>query len=166
MTESEFRQKVMPLRRQMYGLGLRMGISPDDTADAVQEILLRLWRRRDGIPDAGVELRLYCLSAMRNECLTMMRLSRASAPLDATSDIGCEDTDTTEFGDTRQHIETLIGCLPPGQRDAIRLSAFGQLETREIAREMGMTETNVRQLLSRARKKLRLEIGKFGENIK
>lgn len=37
MTESEFRQKVMPLRRQMYGLGLRMGISPDDTADAVQE---------------------------------------------------------------------------------------------------------------------------------
>ena len=37
MTEQEFRQRVLPLQRLMYGVALKMGMPPDDAADAVQE---------------------------------------------------------------------------------------------------------------------------------
>ncbi|MDE6027304.1 MAG: RNA polymerase subunit sigma-70, partial [Muribaculaceae bacterium] len=51
MEEKEFRQKVMPLQRMMYALALKLGLPPDDAADAVQETQLRLWRGREGLPE-------------------------------------------------------------------------------------------------------------------
>ena len=60
-----------------------------------------------------------------------------------------------EYNDTRRHIEILIDTLPPGQRDAIRMSGFGGLDNSEIAEATGQTENNVRQLLSRGRRRLR-----------
>lgn len=94
MTEKEFRQRVMSLHRLMYGMALRMGMPPDDAADA-------------------------------------------------------------EYRDTRAAIERLIDSLPEGQRTAIRLSSFGGLDNNEIAATTGLSEANVRQLLSRGRRKLR-----------
>ena len=41
MTEKEFRQRVVPLQRLMYGLALKMGMPPDDAADVVQETQIK-----------------------------------------------------------------------------------------------------------------------------
>lgn len=165
MTEREFRERVLSLRRLMYGVALKMGIPPDDAADAVQEALVKLWRHRDGIPENPGESRLYCMAALRNECLSLIRrrppASAASAgiPLEEAADVKASpDNDTglvAEYNDTRRHIEILIDTLPPGQRDAIRMSGFGGLDNSEIAEATGQTENNVRQLLSRGRRRLR-----------
>ncbi len=155
MTEQEFRQKVLPLQRQMYGIALRMGIPPDDAADAVQETQIKLWRRRDGIPEADSELRLYCLAAFRNECISMLRRSRPIVGLDEAAELRGDETETTEYRDMKHRIETLIDRLPAGQSRVIRLSGFGGLDNTEIAEATGQTENNVRQLLSRGRKRLR-----------
>lgn len=150
----------MPLRRLMYGVALRMGIPPDDAADAVQEALVKLWRHRDGIPREPAELRLYCLASLRNECLTQLRRRRETpSPLEEAAALKAPpDSDSAlmaEYSDTRRHIESLLDTLPPGQREAIRLSGFGGLDNTEIARATGQTENNVRQLLSRGRRRLR-----------
>lgn len=73
MTEKEFRQRVLPLQRLMYGLALKMGMPPDDAADVVQETQIKLWRHRVDIPDDDGALRMYSLSTLRRECITMMR---------------------------------------------------------------------------------------------
>lgn len=62
MTEKEFRQRVVPLQRLMYGLALKMGMPPDDAADVVQETQIKLWRHRVDIPDDDGALRMYSLS--------------------------------------------------------------------------------------------------------
>lgn len=155
MTEQEFRQKVLPLQRQMYGIALRMGIPPDDAADAVQETQIKLWRRRDGIPESDSELRLYCLAAFRNECISMLRRSRPIVGLDEAAELRGDETETTEYRDMKHRIETLIDRLPAGQSRVIRLSGFGGLDNTEIAEATGQTENNVRQLLSRGRRRLR-----------
>lgn len=162
MTEEEFRLKVLPLRRQMYCLALRMGIPPDDAADAVQDTQIRLWRRRDGIPSLHAELKLYCIAAMRNECLSRIRHKKPTGPIDEAVFESAVEYDEVEYADTRQRMDILISKLPAGQREAIRLSAFGQLDNTEIASRMGQTESNVRQLLSRGRRKLREMMG-FGD---
>ncbi len=66
-----------------------------------------------------------------------------------------EEDGSAEYRDQRQRIKNLIDSLPPGQRDVLRLSAFGGLDNSEIAEVTGMSESNVRQLLSRGRKRLR-----------
>ena len=45
--------------------------------------------------------------------------------------------------------------LAPDQQKVLRLKAFDELTTEEIAKQMSIQPENVRQLLSRARKKLR-----------
>ena len=59
MGEKEFRQKVLPLQRMMYALALKIGLPPDDAADAVQETMLKLWRGREGIPEEPRQLHAW-----------------------------------------------------------------------------------------------------------
>lgn len=155
MTEREFKIRVIPLRHLMYGVALRMGIPPDDAADIVQETLIRLWHRKELIPKGTSELKLYCLASSRNECLTRIRLKKHLEPLEEASIQNTMCFDDLESNETINNIEQMIEKLPESQRKAIKLRAFGDFETSEIAEVMGESEMNVRQLISRARKKLR-----------
>ncbi|MDE6393175.1 MAG: sigma-70 family RNA polymerase sigma factor [Muribaculaceae bacterium] len=156
MTEQEFRQRVLPLQRLMYGVALKTGLPPDDAADAVQETQVRLWRRRDRIPDNDAELKLYCMAALRNECISTLRRRKPSVALEEAEELKTpEEESSAEYRDTRRRIETLIDSLPGSQGKVIRMSSFGGLDNAEIARATGNTENNVRQLLSRGRRRLR-----------
>lgn len=156
MTEKEFKSKVvLPMKSVMYGIALRMGISPDEAADVVQDTLIRLWRANDRIPLDEAGARAYCMAAFRNCCITAIGRRRDNVPLDAVAEIASGDADSAEYSDTRRKIEILIKGLPPGQRDVIRMSGFADMDCDEIARATGLTEGNVRQLLSRGRKRLR-----------
>lgn len=145
----------MPLQRRMYGTALKMGIPPDDAADIVQETQVKLWRRCDGIPKEEKECGLYCMASFRNDCLTYLRRRRPTVELEEVAEQGGPDKDDIENRDTLQRVEKLIETLPKGQREAIKLSGFGGLEINEIAEATGQTEGNVRQLLSRGRRRLR-----------
>jgi len=148
MTEQEFRQRVLPLQHLMYGVALKTGLPPDDAADAVQETQVRLWRRRDRIPDDDTELKLYCMAALRRR--------KPSVALEEAEQLKTpEEESSAEYRDTRRRIETLIDSLPGSQGKVIRMSSFGGLDNAEIARATGNTENNVRQLLSRGRRRLR-----------
>lgn len=155
MSEKDFRERVMPLRRQMFGLALRLGIPPDDAADAVQETLIRLWKRRHELPGTDTELRLYALVSIRNECVSRLRQRRPTESIESAYTRTSETYDRVEQDDSCRRIECLLTRLPSGQREAIRLSAFAQLDNSEIAAATGQSEANVRQLLSRGRRRLK-----------
>ena len=156
MEEKEFRQKVMPLQRRMYAVALKLGMPPDDAADAVQETQLKLWRGREGIPEKPGALTAYCMVSLRNECISILRKRRDQSPLDQAGQIiGETGPEAVEMRDTRRHIEQLIDLLPEGQQRVIRLSSFGEFDVPEIVEATGYSAGNVRQLLSRGRKRLR-----------
>ena len=124
MEEKEFRQRVMPLQRRMYAMALRLGIPPDDAADAVQETQLKLWRGKAGIPDDSGGMTAYCLTAMRNECISFLRKKKDLSTLESAGAIGIEP-DTVDVIEPQRRIEILIDSLPEGQKRVIRLSSFG-----------------------------------------
>lgn len=45
--------------------------------------------------------------------------------------------------------------MPPAQKEILRLSIFEDLSAKEISEITGVSGTNVRQLLSRGRKKIK-----------
>lgn len=165
MEDKEFRQKVMPLQRLMYAMALKIGLPPDDAADAVQETLLKLWRRREGIPEEEPARNAYCLIAIRNECLTIIKKQRSDLPIEKAAGINSKPTtEAIEAQDTKNLIEHLISYLPDGQKTVIRLSSFGEYDIPEICDATGYSPGNVRQLLSRGRKRLRELLNQFENN--
>ena len=139
----------------MYGTALRIGLCPEDAADTVQETLIKLWRFRTGIPEDDTETRYYCMTALRRECITALRGQKTKVPLEVISGVSSpEDRSSAEFRDTRRWIETLIDTLPPDQAKVVRLGSFGGLDNAEIAEVTGLSPANVRQLLSRGRRRL------------
>lgn len=156
MEEKEFRQRVMPLQRLMYSMALRLGLPPDDAADVVQDTQLKLWRSREIIPPESGSLKAYCLVSLRNECVSMMRKRKSTASIEHLVDLPSESDDNpTESRDFQILLEKMINTLPDGQQRVIRLSSFGGFDIQEISDTTGFSPGNVRQLLSRARKRLR-----------
>ena len=155
MTERDFRDKVMTLRHRMYGVALGLGLDPDEAADSVQVTLIHLWHKRNELPVDSSRLVLYAFVSVRNECLTRLRLRRQSEPLETISRLQEEQVDRVEQEDLCQYVVQLMKLLPEEQQKVLRLKAFEQLDNHEIALAIRQTESNVRQLLSRGRKKLK-----------
>lgn len=156
MEEKEFREKVMPLQRMMYAMALKMGLPPDDAADAVQETQLKLWRGREGIPEDPSATKAYCMVSFRNECLSILRGRLDTTDIENAAGLRSSSvTEMLEANDTKVRIEQLIDSLPEGQQRVIRLSSFGEYDVMEISEVTGYSPGNVRQLLSRGRKRLR-----------
>lgn len=63
--------------------------------------------------------------------------------------------DLVEEKDRLRHLLGLIPHLPPDQQTVLKLRAIDELTTEEIAKRMNIQPENARQLLSRARRKLR-----------
>lgn len=156
MNEKAFRQLVLPLQRRMYAYALKLGLPPEDAADAVQETQLKLWRGREGIPDAPLLFQSYCLTTLRNECISHIRKRKLTDPLENAEKIPAEDyIERIEADDNRQSIDRIIDHLPDSQRNVIRLNTYGEMDVTEIASATGLSTANVRQLLSRGRKRMR-----------
>ncbi len=166
MDTNEFRQKIIPLSNKLLrfaGFFLKDG---EDAKDAVQDVLLKLWQKRDGL--SGVEnLQAFAMQATRNLCLDRIK-ARRTVRMDEQAEIKtgtlAEMKDATEWKDTAGQIRDLIGKLPEQQRTVIYLRDIGQLEYPEIAVITGMELNAVRVNLSRARKQVRDELLKRWEN--
>jgi RNA polymerase sigma-70 factor (ECF subfamily) len=61
-------------------------------------------------------------------------------------------------GETREAIVSAIDELPPSQREVITLRDIGGWSTQEVCNALGVSETNARVLLHRARAKVRAAV--------
>lgn len=157
-TEEFFKREILTRYRAMYRVAaVILDNNRDDAADAVQMAMTRLWERRSTLPavqnPAG-----YCLAAARTAAVDLIRSRHSAEELTEASAATADDSVTGRV-EASQQLDTigrLIGQLPANQQRVIRLSAWSGCSNTEIAAATGLSEANVRTLLSRARTKLRL----------
>lgn len=130
----------------------------DDADEVLNDTLLTIWRRLDDVPDDrrlpwayGVARR--CLANHRRGSVRRLRLVEK-----AGSTARAHDDEWTSEADV--HLHDAMGRLNDADREIVRLWAWERLEPREIAQVLGTSANAVSLRLTKARRKLEVEISR------
>lgn len=153
-----FESLVRPHLRFLFNLALgRMGQS-EGAEDAVQEALLRVFRRFPPVA-ASTELRAFLARVVINECrrqrasrwLRLVRTGGEESPREAA------EPGQDRLTDQRRVYATIVELLPElaaRERSVFVLRALEELDFAEIGTILGIRDGTARQLHLRARRKM------------
>lgn len=157
MKQQAFLNIIDPVKHKMYRLALRLLTSREAAEDATQEVILKLWDRKDKLNDyANVEA--YAMTMTRNFCLDQLKSKQNSHLKIVHQNYESGESSAQknlEHQDELKWIEKIIMDLPEQQRIIFQLRDIEEYEFSEIAEIVQMNETAIRVALSRARKKIR-----------
>lgn len=154
MTSGEFISVFTPLEGPLYRLAFHLLESEQDAQDAVQDLFLKLWNKKDSL-DRVQDPGAYCFVLMRNMCID--RLRTAGFRSRDLPDIG-GDGGPFESLDARESLARVMSAvekLPDSQRRVLKMRAVEELSYKEIQERTGMDYLTLRVLLSQARRKIR-----------
>lgn len=158
---------VLRQSRFVFRVAYSVLLNPDDAEDAAQETFLKLYRH-GGWQHAKNERAFLARVAWR----TAVDRRRASIKPTATSFIPVRDTELVidppstspdpeqvlTAVNERAVVHAMIDALPEELRVPLALSAFEELNSREIGRILSIPEGTVRTRLQRAREVLRRKL--------
>lgn len=145
---------------RLLGFALRRVDRPEDAADVVAETFLVAWRRLGDVPP-GDEARLWLYGVARR---TLANHHRGSGRRDRLGHRLREQLATCAPDPAERIVDTLavekaLATLGSADREVIQLALWEGLEPREIAVVLRTTSIAVRSRLSRARARLRDQLG-------
>lgn len=164
MKKLSFRDDVLPLKDKIFRLALRITLSRAEAEDIVQDVLIKVWNRRDDLAEVD-SIEAYCLTVCRN--LSLDRLQRKE-----NDNVNLDDAPPTEADDAPpdlqmirneriDNIKRLIERLPIPQRAAMQLRDMEGKTYKEISAITGQTEEQVKVNIFRARQYIRKQIEKI-----
>ena len=164
MKKLSFRDDVLPLKDKIFRLALRITLSRAEAEDIVQDVLIKVWNRRDDLAEVD-SIEAYSLTVCRN--LSLDRLQRKE-----NDNVNLDDAPPTEADDAPpdlqmirneriDNIKRLIELLPIPQRAAMQLRDMEGKTYKEISAITGQTEEQVKVNIFRARQYIRKQIEKI-----
>jgi len=157
MDQTEFLHTVIPFKDKLYRLAKRLLVSVEEAEDATQEILLKLWSKKNGISQYN-NIEAFAMTMVKNLCLDRLKSKQAGNLKLVHSNY--EDGNISlqkqlEQEDTLGWIQKIMEELPEQQKMVMQLRDVEEYEFEEIATILEMNPTAVRVALSRARKAVR-----------
>ena len=154
MTDAAFHTVWIPLQERFYRVAYYLLEDRADALDAVQDLYVKLWNRRDSL-DLIQNPGAYGALLVRNLCIDRIRrLTPAEALPDDLP--GREPPDEQLAAkETLGAVMQAIERLPDSQRNLMKLHLLQGLSYEEIAAETGLSPLNIRVQVSLARKKLK-----------
>lgn len=145
----------------LYDYGLKLtGGNEELTKDAIQDVFLALWHRREEWRSIA-SVKAYLLVSLRHKLVdylrTRQRFTPAADPESTSFTFSPEDFLIREHteADRSACVATLLNRLPRRQREAIYLRFYNELDYADVARAMGVTERTVYNLVHEGLTKLR-----------
>ena len=160
MKQQTFLKMMNPVQDKMYRLALRLLVSKESAEDAVQEVMLKLWNKKEKL-DTYDNLEAFSMTVTKNYCLDQLKL-KANNNLKIVhsnhEDHSQSLQKNIEVQDDLNWVQKVIEKLPEQQKILVQLREIEQYEYKEIAEMTNMKETAVRVALSRARKRIKEEM--------
>lgn len=158
MTHQEFKTRFLPYYQKLYRIAYRYLGDVYDAEDMVQNTYLKLWEKQDFLEGIDSD-EAYAVTTLKHLCLDKLRgpllqKDDESVLINKIEPAPPPDRvlEQREVMKTLMHI---IAGLPEQQKQVIVLRHFEEKSTEEIEQETGLTNANIRVLLSRARKTIK-----------
>ena len=158
MTTETFNQTFLPVADRLYRLAKSMLKEDERAQDAVQDIMIKLWEKRNSMNHVQNPV-AFSLRMMRNHCLNDIRDYHKTEEIPEETEI--IDTDSHEKLEQQDAMNIIIHAieqLPELQRTVIHLRDVEGLEIKEIAQITTLSENAVTVNLSRARQRIRKKL--------
>ncbi len=158
MDSSQFKLQILTMSDKLFRLAKSILHSDDDAKDALQELNLKLWERKDQL-DVVENFPAFAMRSMRNLCIDSIRITKDKTEI--TQDLIYDEPNPhiqTENSDMVSRIRLMIDRLPELQSTIIRMRDVEEMEISEIAFITNLTPNAVTVNLSRARQKIRDKI--------
>ncbi|MDR2823875.1 MAG: sigma-70 family RNA polymerase sigma factor [Prevotellaceae bacterium] len=155
MNAAEFKRKFLPISRKLYVVAFRLLENRQDAEDAVQEAFTKLWIKRAKLHQIANN-EAFAMVVLRNICLDILKAKKVKFT-DFDENLPESQSSSAEM-ETREKaliVRKLIDRLPDTQCRIIKMKHWDNFSNDEISHATGISEGNVRVILSRARKTLR-----------
>ncbi len=156
-TEQDFITNYLSLRPLVVALCRQMLSDEEQVADAVQDIYLRLWQRRESL-ERVESARAFLLTTTRNYCLDRLKSLGTKSFISLEGyDLGdtCHTDEKAISRELKLATANWLRQLPKMKKSIITRVHFQHELPQQVAEDLGISEGNLRVILSRLRKELK-----------
>lgn len=164
MDAREFKQRFMPHYKLLYRVAYHLTGNAQDAEDQLQDMYLKLWQKRDELPDAAMK-EAYLVTMIRRLFLDQRRLKHVNTSAELKEELSPPDEWSLDHQiDTRdeaRQMEGLIRQLSERDGKIIRMHLMEDRSYEEIERDTGLSQSNIRIIVMRTRQKLKQQFQKI-----
>ncbi|MCR5364919.1 MAG: RNA polymerase sigma factor [Prevotella sp.] len=164
MDVREFKQRFMPHYKLLYRVAYHLTGNAQDAEDLLQDMYLKLWQKRDELPDAAMK-EAYLVTMIRRLFLDQRRLKHVNTSAELKEELSPPDEWSLDHQiDTRdeaRQMEGLIRQLSERDGKIIRMHLMEDRSYEEIERDTGLSQSNIRIIVMRTRQKLKQQFQKI-----
>ncbi len=163
MTTEEFKNKVIPYSVKLYPMIFRILKNEEETRDALQELMLKLWNKRTDLNQCS-NLTAYIITTAKNYSFDLLKKKRPAVigENDEYKILNiAENGIDSEKREKYEYVHKTIEKLPEKLRTVIQLRDIDGFSFEEIREMTGFEITHIRVILSRARLKVKQEVEKI-----
>ena len=155
MTQEEFTHNATQMRSRSVAIAKSFGYALGDAEDIAQDVMLKLWCLHKDLHDVK-HLQASVTISTRQMCIDKWRAAQRYADLDESLPVIDEDSlyDPLEYADLERWMTEQIDQLPSTAGIVLRMRQLEHRELSEIASILGIQQSSVSTLLSRARNEL------------
>ncbi|WP_291068714.1 MULTISPECIES: RNA polymerase sigma factor [unclassified Empedobacter] len=125
MNQETFKTSVFVHKDKLYRFARRILISDDEAFDVVQEILIKLWEKRDSLIEVN-SIEAYAMRMVNYECINRLRKFDVRENYKNSTQINLSIQE--EQQEIKPIILNLINQLPEKQRKVMHLKDVEELE--------------------------------------
>jgi|SRR5512133_3027682 RNA polymerase sigma-70 factor (ECF subfamily) len=167
MDAARFNSLVLPISKKLLHFAFHMLHDTGEAEDAVQEVILKLWKIRDSLENYD-SLEAFSMKITRNWCLDRLKAKKPVYIEGYQKGFDRLASDENpqkqmEKKDRLRLLTTVLEKLPEQQRLIIQLRDIEGLEFDQIAEIMDTNVNALRVGLSRARNRMKEELEKYNE---
>ena len=160
MQDKEIMDLILPFKDKLYRFAYRIVGNSFEAEDIVQEILIKVWKKKEQFQQIDNK-EAWCMTMTRNLSIDKKRARKMKTTSIEDFHHLRDSTDnpaiSMERKETVDHVRSVINSLPEKQASVIHLRDIEGLSYKEIATAMDLSLDQVKVVLHRARKALKLK---------
>ena len=164
MDAREFKQLFMPHHQLLYRVAYHLTGNAQDAEDLLQDQYLKLWQKRDDLPDEAMK-EAYLVTMIRRLFFDQRRLKHVDTSAELKEDASPPDERSLDHQidarDEARQMEGLIRQLPERDAKIIQMHLMEERSYEEIEQDTGLSQGNIRIIVMRTRQKLKQQFQKI-----